>query len=257
MRSPYVTGRSGRDRGRRVLAWAHAPCWDRLRDQARACVMSDGQRVRRRRSSRRIDVVRALAEPTRVGLHATRSLFVVRTHIHDATQDLLPRWPAPARRRLQDHSMQVKSKARVGIPRTPKRLPNPNLTPQETVIMWLVVEGFTNDAIADEIDLSAHTVKFHVNNALYKLGYTNRTGGSQVRLAERRGGSEAARARRADANQGHGLDRTALDGRRESRRAQWLRSKPDERLASKASCIGFLWRTRRSAAWRRARSSRI
>lgn len=44
--------------------------------------------------------------------------------------------------------------------------------------MWLVAEGFTNNAIADELGLSPHTVKFHIEHATTKLGYTNRTGGA-------------------------------------------------------------------------------
>ena len=49
------------------------------------------------------------------------------------------------------------------------------LTPQMLKVMHLVVEGRTNIEIAKLLDLSPHTIKFHLNSALARLGARNRT----------------------------------------------------------------------------------
>jgi len=50
------------------------------------------------------------------------------------------------------------------------------LTPRETEVATLIAEGLSNKLIADKLDLSDHTVKFHVLNVCKKLGKTNRAG---------------------------------------------------------------------------------
>ena len=49
------------------------------------------------------------------------------------------------------------------------------LTPRETEVLNLVAEGLTNKAIAQRLAISEHTVKFHVNAILGKLGAQSRT----------------------------------------------------------------------------------
>lgn len=49
------------------------------------------------------------------------------------------------------------------------------LTPRELEVLQLVAEGFPNKAIAHRLDISEHTVKFHVNAILGKLGAQSRT----------------------------------------------------------------------------------
>ncbi|UAW97411.1 response regulator transcription factor [Halopseudomonas nanhaiensis] len=49
-----------------------------------------------------------------------------------------------------------------------------SLTQREKQILRLAGNGLSNVDIADQINLSIHTVKSHVHNALYKLGATNR-----------------------------------------------------------------------------------
>lgn len=49
------------------------------------------------------------------------------------------------------------------------------LTNRETEVLDLIVEGASNKAIADRLKISDHTAKFHVMNALQKLGTDNRT----------------------------------------------------------------------------------
>ncbi len=52
------------------------------------------------------------------------------------------------------------------------------LTAREIEIMWLVVDGLTNQQIAKRLCLSRHTIKFHVFNALTKLNSKTRTDGA-------------------------------------------------------------------------------
>ena len=49
------------------------------------------------------------------------------------------------------------------------------LTPRELEVLRLVAEGLSNKAIAYQLDVSEHTVKFHVNAILGKLGAQSRT----------------------------------------------------------------------------------
>lgn len=49
------------------------------------------------------------------------------------------------------------------------------LTPRELEVLQLMAEGLANKAIARELQISEHTVKFHVNAILSKLGVQSRT----------------------------------------------------------------------------------
>lgn len=49
------------------------------------------------------------------------------------------------------------------------------LTPREAAVLRLLAQGLTNKAIAHELGISEHTVKFHVNAVLGKLGAQSRT----------------------------------------------------------------------------------
>ena len=59
------------------------------------------------------------------------------------------------------------------------------LTPRERQVLTLVADGLPNKAIARELGISEHTVKFHVGSLLSKLGAGSRT--EAVTLATRRG----------------------------------------------------------------------
>lgn len=50
-----------------------------------------------------------------------------------------------------------------------------DLTDRETEVLQLLAQGLANKQIALELDISAHTVKFHVSSIYTKLGVTNRT----------------------------------------------------------------------------------
>ncbi|MFN2173685.1 MAG: LuxR C-terminal-related transcriptional regulator [Candidatus Promineifilaceae bacterium] len=59
-------------------------------------------------------------------------------------------------------------------PRLPGQLSNPP-TARELEILQLLAEGLTNRAIATELSISEHTVKFHVNAILNKFDAQSRT----------------------------------------------------------------------------------
>jgi len=67
---------------------------------------------------------------------------------------------------------------------TPEAIEEP-LTPRELQVLALLAEGLPNKAIAERLDISDQTVKFHVAAVLGKLGVANRT--EAVRVAVRRG----------------------------------------------------------------------
>ena len=50
-----------------------------------------------------------------------------------------------------------------------------DLTPRELGVLSLLAEGLPNKNIADQLDITEHTVKFHVNSILNKLGARSRT----------------------------------------------------------------------------------
>jgi len=49
------------------------------------------------------------------------------------------------------------------------------LTPREMQVLQLLARGLANKTIAQELEISEHTVKFHVNSILAKLGAQSRT----------------------------------------------------------------------------------
>lgn len=63
--------------------------------------------------------------------------------------------------------------------------PAPALSPRETEVLRQVAAGQTNKAIALQLGISEHTVKFHLGSAMTKLGAASRA--EAVALAMRRG----------------------------------------------------------------------
>ncbi|NOZ05946.1 MAG: response regulator transcription factor [Chloroflexi bacterium] len=59
------------------------------------------------------------------------------------------------------------------------------LTPRETEVLQLLSHGLANKQIARELDISEHTVKFHISSIYAKLWATNRA--EAVRLGIQRG----------------------------------------------------------------------
>jgi DNA-binding NarL/FixJ family response regulator len=63
------------------------------------------------------------------------------------------------------------------LPGRDRALPGPveDLTPRERTVLQLLAEGLSNKVIAERLAISEHTVKFHVNAILSKLGAQSRT----------------------------------------------------------------------------------
>lgn len=59
------------------------------------------------------------------------------------------------------------------------------LTPREREVLQLAAEGLANKQIAHSLEISEHTVKFHLSSLYTKLGVTSRT--EAIRAGARRG----------------------------------------------------------------------
>jgi DNA-binding NarL/FixJ family response regulator len=76
--------------------------------------------------------------------------------------------------------------SRVGVPRERDGAAGwEELTPRELEVLQLLAEGLANKQIAQRLGVSDHTIKFHVNAILGKLGAHSRT--EAVTRAARRG----------------------------------------------------------------------
>lgn len=53
--------------------------------------------------------------------------------------------------------------------------PMVDVTPRELEVLYLMAEGMANKTIAAQLSISEHTVKFHVNAIMTKLGSQSRT----------------------------------------------------------------------------------
>ncbi len=66
----------------------------------------------------------------------------------------------------------------------PSRLQPVHLSQRELQVAALLVDGASNKAIANALDISVHTAKFHVNAVLEKLGARNRADAVAIVLRE-------------------------------------------------------------------------
>lgn len=76
-----------------------------------------------------------------------------------------------------------------------------DFTPREIDVLDLIVEGHPNKIIADRLKISDHTAKFHVANALWKIGTNNKTHAAALWVMFR------ASQRRAVSSEGTQCDR--------------------------------------------------
>lgn len=71
-----------------------------------------------------------------------------------------------------------RAEAVIGVPQTPAdedALPIEALTAREHDVLALVADGLPNRDIAQALDISEHTVKFHLASIFGKLGASTRT----------------------------------------------------------------------------------
>ena len=85
------------------------------------------------------------------------------------------------------HGLQVTDPALAGV--SAAATPEPGsaslLTPREQDVLKLLAEGLPNKGVASRLEVSEHTVKFHVNSIMGKLNAQSRT--EAVTLATRLG----------------------------------------------------------------------
>ena len=94
-----------------------------------------------------------------------------------------PEVAAEARRLLEEAGYEVVQEA--GFAPVAEPEPRTLLTPRELEVLGAIGEGLTNKAIARRLDISLHTVKFHVESLFRKLGARTRTE-ALARASERR-----------------------------------------------------------------------
>jgi DNA-binding CsgD family transcriptional regulator len=64
---------------------------------------------------------------------------------------------------------------RVTAPRTASADPLSLLSERETEVLELAAQGLTNAELAARLEITVHTVKFHLASVFRKLGVANRT----------------------------------------------------------------------------------
>lgn len=128
-----------------------------LSDELRVLVLADGSTV--------ID----LREAVIAGVDS----FLLTTATEEDIRDAVARTAAGERVVSPEVAMQLAGSWR---PTTGADAPASVLTPRELEVLQLLAEGLTNQGIAKRLDLSARTVKTHVQNLLAKLDVPDRTG---------------------------------------------------------------------------------
>ena len=85
------------------------------------------------------------------------------------------------------HGLHVTDPALAGVPpqANPETGSSSLLTPREQDVLKLLAEGLPNKGVASRLEVSEHTVKFHVNSIMGKLNAQSRT--EAVTLATRLG----------------------------------------------------------------------
>ena len=68
----------------------------------------------------------------------------------------------------------VKSTKKSSLNENSKKILNNRLSKKETDVVYLILEGMTNNAIANEMDITTRTVKAHVSSIFIKLHVNDR-----------------------------------------------------------------------------------
>lgn len=82
---------------------------------------------------------------------------------------------AELRRLVEEAGHEVLDTPETGFAAAPETEPRVLLTPREVEVLAAIAEGLTNKAIARRLEISLHTVKFHVESLFRKLGARTRT----------------------------------------------------------------------------------
>ena len=91
---------------------------------------------------------------------------------HDATADQIG---AAIQALAVGLSVRVRERPAEGLAAAVEPTPQVLLTPRELEVLGALVQGLSNKAIARKLDISQHTVKFHVEALFRKLGVRSRS----------------------------------------------------------------------------------
>jgi DNA-binding NarL/FixJ family response regulator len=86
-----------------------------------------------------------------------------------------PKIVAALRKLIEQAGHEVVDAPHAGFAAATDTEPRALLTPREIEVLGAIGEGLTNKAIARRLDISLHTVKFHVESLFRKLGARTRT----------------------------------------------------------------------------------
>jgi DNA-binding NarL/FixJ family response regulator len=86
-----------------------------------------------------------------------------------------PQAATALRRLLESAGYEIVADGDGGFAAIPEADARSLLTPREAEVLGAIAEGLTNKAIARRLDISLHTVKFHVESLFRKLGARSRT----------------------------------------------------------------------------------
>jgi len=128
------------------------------------------ERIRSEALAVRVLVLSAFADPhsLRAALDAGADGFALKTDP--------PRLTVTAIRQVAAGQLVFPAAARRWLrPRAPASADSTTLTEREEAVLVFVAEGRSNAEIAETLNLSESTVKFHLRNLFGKLGVTNRT----------------------------------------------------------------------------------
>jgi DNA-binding NarL/FixJ family response regulator len=95
----------------------------------------------------------------------------LRVSIHAEDPEVL----AELRELIEQAGHEVVDASQAGFAAAPDTESRALLTPREIEVLGAIGEGLTNKAIARRLDISLHTVKFHVESLFRKLGARTRT----------------------------------------------------------------------------------
>jgi DNA-binding NarL/FixJ family response regulator len=92
---------------------------------------------------------------------------------------------ADLRELIEQAGHEVVDAPQTGFAAAPDAEPRALLTPRELEVLGAIGEGLTNKAIARRLEISLHTVKFHIESLFRKLNARTRTE-ALANAAERR-----------------------------------------------------------------------